>query len=112
MPPTEVELTDAVHKMCNAKTLLFHAGERELATKEALKKAEAAILLKYADTPKELGGNEPARNARLRELTVPERADADQADRDKRACQLAFDLASMAVDCLKWQIRINMVKEE
>jgi hypothetical protein len=106
------ELKDAFDEMRNKKRSLFLAGERELATREALKKAEAAVLLKYADNPKELGGNEPARNARVRELTANERADSEKADREKRECQLAFDLVSMVVDCMKWQIRIETGMEE
>lgn len=109
--PTEAEIANAFDVMRNAKVSLFHAGERELATKEALKNAESAVLLKYADNPKDLGGNEPARNAKIRELTALERADADKADHEKRECQLAYDLARMSVECLQWQVRISMEKE-
>ena len=109
---SETDIVNAFGKMADAKKALFVSGERELATKEALKKAEAAVLLKYADNPKDLGGNEPARNARIRELTAAERADADKAEKEKRECQLDFDLANLALDCLKWQIRISMKVEE
>jgi len=103
------ELSNAFGTMRNNKASLFHAGEREMATTEALKKAEAAVLLKYADNPKDLGGNEPARNARIRELTARERADLEKAAAEKRDCQLAYVLAVMAVDFQKWQIRNDQV---
>ncbi|MCK9568689.1 hypothetical protein M0R72_07095 [Candidatus Pacearchaeota archaeon] len=102
---SNVDLQNAFDAMRNSKVSLFHAGERELATREALKKAEAAVLLVNAADPKKLGGNEAARNATIRELTFDERKDAEKAEAEKRECQLAFDLACMAVDCLKWQIR-------
>ncbi|MCK9571327.1 hypothetical protein M0R72_20430 [Candidatus Pacearchaeota archaeon] len=91
--------------MQNCKVSLFHAGERELATREALKKAEAAVLLVNAADPKKLGGNEAARSASIRAQTVVEREAVEKADKAKREAQLAYELDCMAVDCLKWQIR-------
>ncbi len=99
------ELVVAFDTMRNNKVSLFHAGERELAAREALKKAEAAVLLANVADPKKLGGNEAARNATIRELTLSERKDVEKAESEKREYQLAFELSAMAVDCLKWQIR-------
>ena len=99
------DLKEAFGKMQNCKVSLFHAGERELAAKETLKRAEAAVLLVNASDPKKLGGNEAARNAAIRELTFDERKGVEKAEAERRECQLAFDLACMACDCLKWRIR-------
>lgn len=101
----ETQIGIAFDKLQDTRMALFKAGEHELAAREALKAAESAVLLKYAADPKALGGNEPARNARIRELVMEERKALEEAEAEKRQAQLAFELAGLAVDCLKWQIR-------
>jgi hypothetical protein len=106
------ELEEASNRLVDTKTLLFDAGEKELQAKEMLKRAQFNILVEYAEDPKRLGGNEPARNAKIAELTFLERATSDKAETERRAAQLKFDLAGMRYDCLKWQIRNNEVNKE
>ena len=99
------DLQNAFDVMRNNKVSLFHAGGRELAAREALEKAEAAVLLVNAADPKKLGGNEAARNATIRELTFDERKDVEKAEAERREYQLAYELSVMACDLLKWRIR-------
>lgn len=106
------EIKEATNRLADTKALLFDAGEEELECREALKVAEEAILLKYADNPKELGGNEPARKARIAEITAIEKRALNAAESEKRKIQLKLDLAAMRWDALKWQIRNNEVNKE
>ena len=100
---TNEELKEAFGTTIECRKALFEASENELKAREALKEREAFILVTV--DAKELGPNEAARQAKIRQITAPERAELDLSERAKRKAQLDFDLASMAVDCLKWQIR-------
>ena len=91
--------------MSKSKETLFLCCEDELDAKENLKKAEAAVLIQYAENPKELGGNDAARNARIRDLTTAEREALDRAEKSKRLANFKYEMDSLAVECLKWQIR-------
>lgn len=93
--------------MVKSRNAVFNAAERALCCQEVLKKAEAAVINSH--DPKELGGNEVARSAKIRELTAPERADLENAESTKRAAALQYEIDCMVVDCLKWQIRVEMV---
>ena len=99
-------LVGAFDDMMSSRNAVFTASERALACQEALKKAEAAIINSH--DPKELGGNEAARAAKVREMTSSERADLEEAERIKRAEAVKYELKCMAVDCLKWQIRADL----
>jgi hypothetical protein len=54
---------------------------------------------------KELGPNDKAREARIKDLCLEERNAHDGLSKKKRDAQLAFELAEMSVDLLKWEIR-------
>ncbi len=100
---TNEELRKGFGTMIECRKALFEASEKEQKAREALKDQEAFILVTV--DAKELGPNEAARQAKIHRVTAPERAKLALAERAKQEAQLAFDLASMAVDCLKWQIR-------
>jgi hypothetical protein len=85
------------------RTNLFHAGEKELEAQEVLKAKEVEII--NSMDPKELGGNDKARDARLKELCQVEGKALKEAAKKKREAQLAYELATMSVDLLKWEIR-------
>ncbi len=96
-------ITSNFERLHKARVELHNAGEQELAARKALKAAETRIL---NNTPaKALGANEPARQAHIREITAGEQEALEQAEDAKRKAQLDYDLASMAVDCIKWHIR-------
>lgn len=99
------ELKKTSNQMRDLKMKLFDKGENVLECTEALKVAEEEIYLKYADDPKGLGGNEPTRKATIAVMTACQKDALKVAESEKRKAQLAFDLASMRYDCLKWQIR-------
>jgi hypothetical protein len=99
------EIKDAYAALMAAKERLYKVAEGELNARAALKIAENAVILQYADEPKKLGGNEPARNAAIREKTLAEFNDLEEIEAEKRKAQLAYDLAVLSMDCLKWQIR-------
>lgn len=103
------EIKEASNRVADLKVKLSDASEKELQCKEALTIAEDAIILKYADNPKELGGNEPARKARIAEVTAIQKNALKIAETEKRNVQLQFELASMRYDAVKWQIRNNQV---
>lgn len=103
--PSNREIKDAYAVLIAAKERLYRVAEGELNARATLKSAENAVLLEYASDPKALGGNEPARNARIRELTIAEFNDLEEIEAEKRKVQLACDLAALSLDCLKWQIR-------
>lgn len=84
---------------------MHEISEADLKAREILKTAESAIRLQYADKPKELGGNEPAREARIRELTATELAAAEKMRALKGQAQLRADLANMRVQELQWLVR-------
>ena len=92
--------------MIKSRNAVFEAAERALGCQEALKKAEAAVINSH--DPKELGGNEAARSAKIREMTFAERAGLEESERIKRAAALQYEIDCMTVDCLKWQIRAEM----
>jgi len=100
---TNEELRRAFGTMIECRKALFEASEKEPKARETLKEREAFILATV--DAKELGPNEAARQAKIRQITAPERANLDLAERAKREAQLSFDLVGMTVDCLKWQIR-------
>ena len=100
------QLSTAFDCMAKSRGRLFAASEDALAAQEALKKAEAAVINSH--DPKELGGNEAARSAKIRELTARERSDLEESERTKRAAALQYEIDCMTVDCLKWQIRAEM----
>ena len=105
--PTQTEIVNAFGKLADAKKALFAAGERGLARKEDLKRAELdAINSGIID-----GKNEMIRKAQLAQATKVSANALVSAEYEKRECQLAFDLASLAADCLKWQVRISMKTE-
>lgn len=68
-----------------------------------LKNVEAALI--NGTDPKDLGGNDKAREAKIRLLTTEVRESLDAASNKKREAQLAYDLATMSADLLKWEIR-------
>ena len=103
------EIKEASNRVADLKTKLSDASEEELKAREMLKRAEFNILVEYADDPKRLGGNEPARQAKIAEKTFLERAALERAETEKRKVQLQFELASMRYDAIKWQIRNNQV---
>jgi len=59
---------------------------KQLEAKDKYDSARQAILLKYAENPKELGGNEHARNAKIAELIKDEQA-AVTARTDDLTCR-------------------------
>lgn len=103
--PSNREIKDAYAVLIAAKERLYRVAEGELNARATLKSAENAVILQYADEPKKLGGNEPARNAAIREKTLAEFNDLEKIETDKRKAHLACDLAALSLDCLKWQIR-------
>lgn len=103
------DIKAAYAAMKAAKETLYKVSEGELNARATLKNAENAVILQYADNPKALGGNEPARNAAIREKTLAEFHDLEEIEENKRKAQLTFDLAAMSLDCLKWQIRNEQV---
>jgi hypothetical protein len=104
------ELVTAFDTAKNNKVSLYHAGERELKAREALKKAEASVI--NTIDPKILGSNDKARDAKIREFTCDERADLEKAEDEKRSVQLSYELSCLTVDCLKWQIRNSQIGRE
>jgi hypothetical protein len=99
------DIKDAYAALEAAKEKLYRVAEGELKARATLKSAENAVILQYATEPKALGGNEPARTARIRELTIAEFNDLEEIEEEKRKAQLACDIAALSLDCIKWQIR-------
>jgi hypothetical protein len=106
--PSQAEIMTAFNLMRNTKMALFHAGERELSAKEEQKRAELeAIGGGLID-----GKNELIRKAQLAQATEVTSSALEKSEAEKRECQLAYDLAVLAVDCLKWQIRNELAQAE
>lgn len=105
--PTRDEIIRAYDDLRTARIELHEVSEAELAAREALKAAESAVLLKYAANPKDLGGNEAARSATIRDLTAKELAEVERMRALKGHVQLRADLASMGVQELQWLIRAD-----
>lgn len=95
------EIKDAYRDLMATKELLAMRMEEELKAREVLKASEAeADLSGKCD-----GKNAEVRAAQKRQFTASEVLALGKAEVDKRKAQLAFDLAAMKVDCMKWQIR-------
>ena len=101
--PLPGTLENAFQLLKMNRTNLFYAGEAEHQAKEMLKNKEA-IIINTID-PKELGSNDRAREAKIRELTADMRHKLEETGKKTREAQLAYDLATMSVDLLKWEIR-------
>lgn len=97
----ESEIKAAFAALMAARQALCEGSEKELAAKAALKKREAALLLSGAI----IGKNAETRDAQLKEACQMEIAALEGAEAEKRLLQCRFDLASMAVQEIEWQIR-------
>ena len=95
--------------MAESKKSLARASEMVLTCQVALKSAEVAILNSY--DPKMLGSNDTVRATKIRGMTSDARNDLDEAERKKREASLKYELDSLAVDCLKWQIRADLAEK-
>lgn len=91
-----------------ARCNLYDASEKELEAKEYLKITECMLLL----SDKITGKNAEIREAQMRDETLPDRKNLEAVRQEKAKAQLAFDLASMEVDELKWIIRATNGKVE
>ncbi len=95
------QIEAAFDDLRTARIELYEIGEEELAAKAALKVREFSLLLSGAI----IGKNAETREAQLKEGCKEELA-ATEATRAKRQrIQLQFDLATMRVQELQWQIR-------
>lgn len=104
----ESEIKEAFAALRAARQALYEGSEKELSAKAALKKREAALLLSGAI----IGKNAETRDAQLKEGCQMEIATLEGAEAEKRLLQCRYDLASIAVDEIRWWIRNEIVEEE
>lgn len=102
--PTNAELQAAFDAMIAAKNTLFDASEKELTARENLRTAEYEAI----QDGKIDGKNEQARKAQLAEIVEAEQCALYLAETEKRKAALAYEIAAMRVDAMKWQIRNEM----
>ena len=103
----ESEIKAAFAALMAARQALYEGSEKELAAKAALKKREAALLLSGAI----IGKNAETRDAQLKEGCKMEISTLEGAEAEKRLLQCRHDLASIAVDEIRWRIRNELVEE-
>lgn len=84
----------------------FEAAEETARAKADLKYAQQRIINQHAENPKELGGNEAARNARIDELTTQHREELARAEADERNARHALDLARLDLSATQAQVQI------
>ena len=100
------QLSTAFDCMAKSRGHLFALSERALDAQTALKCSETQIINNH--DPKELGGNEAARSAKIREMTSKEHATVDDIEKEKRHAAFMHEVNCMIVDSLKWQIRADL----
>lgn len=100
------ELKSAYDRLITTTSALHNAAELATERRRRLKEEEASILLKYAADPKQLGGNDKAREASIREMTTVARDAVDDAERSLRDLQGRQEIARLQVEHLQWQIRL------
>ena len=101
MTPSAGEIATAFDHQKAMKTRLYHVEEAALAARKALKTHEVELMMSGAI----IGKNAESRDAQLAAACQQERDVLEKAEAEKRSIQLAYDLASMTVDSLKWLIR-------
>jgi hypothetical protein len=99
--PTNAELQLAFQNLETARKNLFEASEKELTARENLKTAEYEAI----QDGKIDGKNEQIRKAQLAGIVGPEQDALYVAEGEKRKAALAYEIESMRVDAMKWQIR-------
>jgi len=102
--PTNTELQLAFQNMETARKNLYEASEKELTARENLKTAEYEAI----QDGKIDGKNEQIRKAQLAEIVGPEQDALYVTEGEKRKAALAYEIESMRVDAMKWQIRNEM----
>lgn len=101
-----VRLADNYTTLRAAMQGAFEAVEEANSARLDLKEAQARILRDYADNPKELGGNEAARQARIDELTGDHRYNLAHAEDAERQARHQLDLARLDLEASRAQLRI------
>lgn len=71
----------------------------------ALTEARQAILLQYAENPKDLGSNEAARNARIDELTATQKTYAREMETDLTVSRDRQAIAGLEVE--HWRAQLH-----
>jgi len=102
--PTNAELQLAFQNLETARKNLYEASEKELTARENLETAEYEAI----QDGKIDGKNEQVRKAQLAEIVEAEQCALYLAEIEKRRMALAFEIESMRVDAMKWQIRNEM----
>jgi len=95
------ELKQAFNDVMATKERLAMRSEEELKAREILKASEAEVDL----SGKCDGKNAEIRAAQKRRLTSADVLALGKAEAEKRKALLAYELACLKADCLKWQIR-------
>jgi hypothetical protein len=96
-------LNSAFGKLAEKKYALFTSSELELNAKEQLKATEVEHILSGLIT----GKNAEQREAELFSMTEPEREACHNSRKAKAKDLLAYELAEMECDRLKWLIRLH-----
>ena len=75
-------------------------------SKNTLEIARRAVLVEYADNVKALGANEAVREARLDDLTAPQRAHVDEFAVGVASATHALRIATLGLEDTRCQLRI------
>jgi hypothetical protein len=100
-------ISQAFAALREARKGLYEASKKELEAKEYLKRSECGLLL----SDKITGKNAEIREAQIIFETGIDRDLLEDASTKKAKAQLAFDLAQLEVDEIKWLIRAEEIKE-
>lgn len=105
-PGLNVSAEWAVNDLKDALTAQNVALSDVHEAKIELARRRASILQAHADNPKELGGNEAAREASLDFLTITERNTLTDAEVRLRAAQTRTECARLDWDRVRLQVRL------
>jgi hypothetical protein len=100
------QVNDAYLKLKNATTKAFEATTKRQDADALLSEVKQGIILQYAENPKDLGGNDAARAARVNELAQKEIADCAAAARAESVARHELTVAQMNVECIRAMLRL------
>lgn len=111
--PTAISLGEMLRRnyagLEDASLAAFHASESAGDARRNLAHAREEILREHSD-PKALGANEAAREARIAELTMTERAFVTGAEREEREARFAMEMWRLQVEESRALLRLLEVQ--
>lgn len=111
MPPftniaeLQSQITAAYTRLDSAQVEAFNKLTARQSADALVAETRQGILLQHADDPKQLGGNEAARNARIEELMHSELAAQSAAVREQQQADHELRRAQTTVECTRAILR-------